>query len=592
MLHRRAISIFLSLVCYLLVTSSHLVWADTILLKNGNRLQGKVVSESGDDVVIEVAFGKLTLPKNQIAKIMRDSPVGNIIQQGERLISLGAMEHALAYFDKAISDYPGDTNLRQAIARVNLYAAEKYMANKQFALAKQCMEVAKAYDTELATGDMQTQIKAYEAWGKTECAEATRLLNAKEPAAALQKFLGVLEIFPEWERNLLVYVVQAAVSAGDQAYGKRQFADAAGHYETALKYQPEILKQLESRWVSAQINWLTDEYINTGCWSEAQAALGKLLKVLPANRPALFLQGFVAEKQGNNHTAFALYQKILGQSKEWSGNQQEFLAARRLAQQTAGFGSATPPEERYQEQTPTGKWSELKTQHFHIFHENASLAQQVGDTLEYHWQAIQNRLAPKSWQSDWRKACQVYIYPSREQYKQSTGMFDWSAGATRTCFEQGRLYVHAIHVYQGAELLLARTLPHELTHVLVPWFLGYKHDLPLWLGEGVAMTSEPPFQQTRYRSTLTSSLRCGKLFSLAQLFQLKEYPKEPYKADILYAQSFSVTEFLLQNYGMDRLWQFAASLPSLPVEKCVQEIFGLTGIEELERVWRQSLVRK
>lgn len=568
-------------------------WADTILLKNGNRLQGRIVSESGSELIIEVAFGKLTLPKDQIAKIMRDSPVESIVQQGERLLSLGAIEHALAYFDKAIAEHPDHAGLRQTVGRAYLYAAEKYMANKQMSLARQCAELARAYDKELTTTELLAQVQQYEAWGRQQMQQAVSLFHS-QPAAALQKMVELLEIFPEWEGDITPSLVQAALAAGDQAYGGKNYAQAAALYDTALKYQPEILRQLESRWMTAHLNWVVTDYINKSQWQPANETLAKVLRVLPSCQPAFFLLGLVAERQGDNRGAFAWYRKVLGQSADWSGNLEQLALVRGQAQKAAGIGSKEPEpeEETHQEQAPTGKWSELKTAHFHIYHENLRLAQQAADTLEYHWQNIQQRLAPSGWQSNWRKTCQVYIHPSEQQYSEKTGMPGWSNGVTRQRFEQGRLYQQSIHVYQGAQLLLASVLPHELTHVMVPWFLAYRHEPTLWLGEGLATSSEAPFQQTQRRRTLQSALRRGKLFPLARLFQLKDYPQEKHQVDIFYAQSFALVEFLLRTYGADALWQFTANIRALPIEQNLQQAFGIAGMEELEKSWRKSLVNK
>jgi hypothetical protein len=47
------------------------VLGDEITLKNGNVLEGKILSETPDEVVIECDFGKITVRRSQIAKIKR-----------------------------------------------------------------------------------------------------------------------------------------------------------------------------------------------------------------------------------------------------------------------------------------------------------------------------------------------------------------------------------------------------------------------------------------------------------------------------------------------------------------------------------------
>ena len=66
------------------------LFADSIELKNGDKISGKIVEEKDDSVTIETAYGKMTIPRERIANIEKDAPPADLkdvirLKNGDRI---------------------------------------------------------------------------------------------------------------------------------------------------------------------------------------------------------------------------------------------------------------------------------------------------------------------------------------------------------------------------------------------------------------------------------------------------------------------------------------------------------------------------
>ncbi|MEZ5344849.1 MAG: DUF481 domain-containing protein [Pyrinomonadaceae bacterium] len=88
--------ISLSLVCVMLLMSCPSIFADQIVLKNGDRFTGKIVKKDGDKIVIETeAAGTITILWDAVDKIIADEPVNVKLTDGQLLkgkVATGADE--------------------------------------------------------------------------------------------------------------------------------------------------------------------------------------------------------------------------------------------------------------------------------------------------------------------------------------------------------------------------------------------------------------------------------------------------------------------------------------------------------------------
>lgn len=565
--------------------------ADIIYLKSGNRLEGKILQQNAQSIVIEVAFGTVTLPRRDIARMEYEDETSTVISQGQRLLSLGAVEHALTLFQQEFAKRPKVAQLKEAIADAYAYAGDYYLQKGLMTKAKMCLAEAGKYNPLLDLSSSLAEIQKQEKWGEEKIREAEWLLKKHSFRRALDCYRSLLKIFPDWEEKLGRDMAQAACGEGNTQYEQKHFREAASCYNLALEHVPQLFPFLEKKWISSNLQWINADYLQQEKWAEAQDQLSKVLKVVPSCRPALFLTGLTSERQNDPAYAFLCYNKILQQKKTWLGDREDLKRTRELAQKKSDIVMLTGAgEEVFPDMPFSGSWSEFATPHFRIFHNNLDGVETIAQALEHHWTQIPKMLAPASWQRAEHSPCDVYLYPSKQDYQRSTNSPPWSEGITKFLMMDGRIQRSTIHLYQSAPLLTTSIIPHELTHAMYPGFINYRRQLRLWFDEGVAICSEPRFRQTHRQRLLRLAYRQGTLFPFPTLWAFTSYPPEQTATDIFYAQSYSLVWFLLQRAGSDALARFAIAAKQQSEEKALANVYGLS-VEGLTEQWRKAVLK-
>jgi hypothetical protein len=131
------------------------------------------------------------------------------------------------------------------------------------------------------------------------------------------------------------------------------------------------------------------------------------------------------------------------------------------------------------------------------------------------------------------------------------------------------------------------TEAHELTHVLVGHLtfscLGF---IPTWLNEGLAMYGQggPEATQVTQFNQAKSSNQLLALSSLAGAFS-----DEANRANLSYTEAYSVTNYLIQTYGRDKMTALLISLrDGNTIDQALQSAYGF-DTNGLEDAWRASI---
>jgi hypothetical protein len=159
---------------------------------------------------------------------------------------------------------------------------------------------------------------------------------------------------------------------------------------------------------------------------------------------------------------------------------------------------------------------------------------------------------------------------------------EWTGGAAFTGFG-----IIAIGISPGQVDWGERTLVHELTHLVVhqATFSPYGQ-LPTWLDEGLAMYNEGELEPY-LRPYLQRAISDDKLISVRSL--CSPFSAEPEKAYLSYAQSYSLVEYLLDNYGQARMLRLLTLLKQgSPYDEALTEVYGF-DIDGLDSRWRETL---
>jgi Peptidase MA superfamily len=134
-----------------------------------------------------------------------------------------------------------------------------------------------------------------------------------------------------------------------------------------------------------------------------------------------------------------------------------------------------------------------------------------------------------------------------------------------------------------------RSLVHELTHQLVYQqtfdpLLG--SHVPLWLNEGLAVTSEGPTAPT-FKSALAEALREDRAPSFRNLDGA--FPSDPKASTVSYAQSESFVRYLLAMSGADGMRSLVRALQrGNRIDASLTQVYG-SDLNQLQDAWRVSL---
>ncbi len=134
------------------------------------------------------------------------------------------------------------------------------------------------------------------------------------------------------------------------------------------------------------------------------------------------------------------------------------------------------------------------------------------------------------------------------------------------------------------------TVIHELTHVLVGHLtfscLGY---VPQWLNEGLAVYSEGPLDP-QFKTPLDQAIQDDTLLSVRSISGA--FSEVASKADLSYAQSYSLTNFLIETYGREKMTALLIALrDGMTADDALQQTYGF-NIDGLEDAWRTAIGAK
>jgi len=177
----------------------------------------------------------------------------------------------------------------------------------------------------------------------------------------------------------------------------------------------------------------------------------------------------------------------------------------------------------------------------------------------------------------------IYIYASASAL-QGAMIFpqEWTGGVAFTEFS-----TIAIGISPGELDWGKRALVHELTNLVVQQatFSTYGQ-LPLWLDEGLAMYNEGELDPD-LRSYLQEAILEDKLISVRSL--CSPFSAYPEKAYLSYAQSYSLVEYLLDNYGQDKMLELLTIFKQgSTYDEALTEVYGF-DIDGLDAYWRGTL---
>ena len=183
------------------------------------------------------------------------------------------------------------------------------------------------------------------------------------------------------------------------------------------------------------------------------------------------------------------------------------------------------------------------------------------------------------------KPVKVYIYANAQDL-QGSMIFpqEWTGGAAFT-----RHGIIAIGIATNNLAWGKRAMTHELTHLVIHQmtFNPY-NDLPTWLDEGLAVYNEGEVS-SQFATRLNKAIAEDRLISVRSIASpFSAYAEESILA---YAQSRSLVEFLISNYGSDRMLELLNIFrQGSTYDGALEKVYGF-DMDGLNALWRDYVTR-
>jgi hypothetical protein len=220
----------------------------------------------------------------------------------------------------------------------------------------------------------------------------------------------------------------------------------------------------------------------------------------------------------------------------------------------------------------TSAGATYRTPNFVVTAPTEEIAKQVGDTAEYHRDELAVAWLGKK-MPRWYKPCTLTV---------KVGQIG-AGGATTFAFDRGEVYGWRMNVQGTLERILDSVVPHEVSHTVLA--CHFRRPLPRWADEGAATLVEHESEQNRQRMLLQQVWQSRRRIPLPELLEIKEYPRDMQDVLTLYAEGYSLADFLVQAGGKQRYLEFLETAHQEGWDHAVKSHYSLEGVSELESRW-------
>ena len=184
------------------------------------------------------------------------------------------------------------------------------------------------------------------------------------------------------------------------------------------------------------------------------------------------------------------------------------------------------------------------------------------------------------------KPVKAYIYATAQDL-QGSMIYpqEWTGGAAFT-----RHGIIAIGIAPTNLEWGKRAMTHELTHLVIHQMIFNPYnDLPTWLDEGLAMYNEG-ILSPQYATFLSKAIAEGSLISVRSLSSpFSAYAEQ---AILAYAQSYSLVEFIISNYGSDRMLELLNTFrQGSSYDGALETVYGF-DTDGLNTLWRDYVTEQ
>jgi hypothetical protein len=179
---------------------------------------------------------------------------------------------------------------------------------------------------------------------------------------------------------------------------------------------------------------------------------------------------------------------------------------------------------------------------------------------------------------NWSARCQVRV---------KVGQMG-AGGATTFAFGSGHVFGWDMNVQGSLERILGSVIPHEVSHTI--FASHFRRPLPRWADEGAATLAEEDGERRRQQKLAEEVMPTKRRIALRELLQITEYPKNMQHVLTLYAEGYSLANYLVQQGGKPRFLAFMQDAHQRGWDEAIHQHYDESNIEALEKKWNHWIL--
>lgn len=212
----------------------------------------------------------------------------------------------------------------------------------------------------------------------------------------------------------------------------------------------------------------------------------------------------------------------------------------------------------------------FRTANFVVTAPTAEFAEQVGQAAEVYRKELSlewtGKVMPR-----WSSPCPIRVKVG----------YMGAGGSTTFQFDRGEVFGWNMEIQGTAERVLDSVLPHEINHTI--FACHFRQPLPRWADEGAASLIEHESERLRLKKIHEQVLGKPQQIPLRDLLGMKQYPKDQQQVLTLYAQGYSLADYLIQQSSKPHYLKFLNAALQRGWGPALREFYGYEQVDQLER---------
>lgn len=522
-----------TLVAMMAFPASGYLLADEVQLKNGHVLRGKILSDDGQQIVLQVPEGKIWIRRSRISSVLRLDPRKTLIEECVRRLERGTPGSAIGFLRREYQHSPHQQEILPLYRKSLLGEVESLLDR---GLLERAIVLWNEYCSLPGSHPHNIPLRSRVLAGESLLCqfESTihNSLESDQPAEAIGHIGTLLDRFPsegwKWKETL----IDSKLELGRRLYLSGDLAGAAPLLIEVVVEQPPLLNRTRSAIVhcAAQHHGLS---------------LDAAFELLPDD-PTLHL---AAAKAAALHGSGFDQSRLLHRVQELVGEQiHPLLLEQQLIQAASdelagGFPLVVPLERRL-----------------------AAVSERL-------WRDWDLPASPPA-------SLDIHPHADLETMRDSLGL---PCGPAILISEKqyGRMISETLHLVPDFPFIDQDQLPREMFRLWLPRILGQPRDLPPWLEEGLCVRSRGTLALQRDQLLLARARSLGTLPEISRLITMKVSIED----ELFRAACGSLVDMIIEDIPHILLPEFLDQLATDGLEQSLSIVTGTDTLHELQQRW-------